>query len=260
MNLLLLLILYSLICLGDCRGIEGTWLSKSRTVITGPQIYDPIDELIYEPKLPGMAYSFDSNGNWEQTIYHVWSNPRDHRCPTATLLWQHGKYQLKKDGSLILKPYPSDGRKLFSDPCKTDESIYMRYNQEEKIKHFKVEYDQYNSKYKLQLYAVDGSKKQPLWLEYSPPVMLPTTVLNPTDASEKDSLLNFNRKLKRSLENRANVNLDRSDAVDTVMFHVFSLTGIGILSLALRFVVINLRPKKIHEKSKKNRFMIRMDH
>lgn len=245
MTLVSKIIFLATISHGFAIGLEGTWQSKSKTVITGPAIYDPIDELIYEPRLPGMAYSFDSDGNWEQAIYQVSSNPTQHECPTAIILWQHGKYQLKEDGTLTLQPYPSDGRQLFSDPCKNDESIYMRYNQEETLNKFHIEYDYYNSKYKLQLYGFDGSKKQPLWLEYLPPVMLPTKPLNPTNQAEKHSLLNINKRLKRSIENRSKVRLKRLNKIDTIIFHFVAITGLTLVALTLFFLIRNFKQQML---------------
>lgn len=219
-------------------------MSKSRTVITGPRIYDPIDELIFEPSLPGISYSFDDNGNWEQAIYQVASNPIQPECPTAWIIWQHGKYKKEKDGSYTLTPYPSDGRKLFSDPCRADESIYMRYNEVERITKFVIEWDGYNRKHKLQLYAFDGSKKQPLWLEYYPPVMLPTQVLNPTNEKEKNSLSKINRKLKRSIDNRSNTKLSRDqDIFDVVAFHFLSITALIGIAMGLFILIKTTKPK-----------------
>ena len=35
--------------------LEGTWSSKSNTVFTGPGFYDPVEELLIEPDLPGFV-------------------------------------------------------------------------------------------------------------------------------------------------------------------------------------------------------------
>lgn len=42
--------------------------------------------------------------------------------------WQHGKYEIVDNGSLILHPIAVDGRQLLSDPCKYSSSIYTRFN------------------------------------------------------------------------------------------------------------------------------------
>lgn len=184
----------------------GTWSSKSNTVFTGPGFFNPSAELLIEPSLPGISYSFDKNGNWEQAIYQVAGNPRNHSCPTAHLIWQHGKYEYNpKKGSITLRPYKVDGRQLFSDPCNDGgESTYMRYHQVEEISHFDVDVDSYyHGKLKLQLYNYDGTKKQPMWLTYRPPMMLPTRVLNPTtekQAKDSNSDLMKSKRENKNLE------------------------------------------------------------
>jgi hypothetical protein len=45
--------------------------------------------------------------------------------------WQHGKYQILANGSLITQPFEVDGRQLLSQPCEYDHAIYTRYNQSE---------------------------------------------------------------------------------------------------------------------------------
>lgn len=180
--------------------LEGTWVSHSRAVVTGPSFFDPVSELLVEPALPGLSYSFDADGNWESAVYQVTPNPVNHSCPTAVLLWQHGKYTSKYDKKLgktklELVPHPVDGRQLLSDPCHDHGvSTYARYHQPETMSNYVVEPDHYTGRLKLTLYEWDGKKKQPLWLEYRPPTMLPTEVLNPT---KKHPL----KHLKRSLMN-----------------------------------------------------------
>ncbi|KAK6200125.1 chaperone for protein-folding within the ER, fungal-domain-containing protein [Scheffersomyces amazonensis] len=178
------------------KALEGTWQSLSRKVLTGPSFYNPVDELLLEPSLPGISYSFDLNGNWEQSIYQVTSNPQDHSCPTASLIWQHGTYEYDpKTGKLHLKPMKVDGRQLFSDPC-NDKGIstYMRYYQPETLT-FDVSIDSYfGGQLKLQLYGYNGVKMQPLWLTYRPPTMLPPKVLNPIHKSD------ITQKYRRSVE------------------------------------------------------------
>lgn len=50
------------------------------------------------------------------------------------MLWQHGTYSLEPNGSLVLKPFTSDGRQLLSRPCASDYATYTRYNQTEIFK------------------------------------------------------------------------------------------------------------------------------
>lgn len=175
--------------------LEGTWTSRSKTVLTGPSFFDPVDELLIEPSLPGISYSFDGKGNWEQAIYQVTSNPVNHSCATAVLLWQHGTYTVHQpddktgETKLTLTPIGVDGRQLMSYPCNDrGVSTYMRYNQVETILNFNIELDHYYGELKLTLYEWDGTKKQPMWLQYKPPLMLPTQTLNPTHGKRKRGL------------------------------------------------------------------------
>lgn len=186
--------------------LEGTWSSKSNTVFTGSGFYDPVDELLIEPDLPGISFSFTADGHWESAYYRVVSNAQNHSCPQAVLQFQHGTYQILTNGSVVLTPIAVDGRQLLSDPC-TDGSqlIYTRYNQATWFKTYQVYIDSYNGRYTLQIYQFDGSMMQPLYLAYKPPNMLPTTALNPTDAaSETDSSLG--KRARRSLENQYRTN------------------------------------------------------
>jgi hypothetical protein len=49
--------------------LVGTWVSKSRAVVTGPQFYNPVADTLTEPKHAGIAYSFTSDG-WFETAYY----------------------------------------------------------------------------------------------------------------------------------------------------------------------------------------------
>ncbi len=167
--------------------ILGTWSSKSNTVFTGPGFYDPVDELLIEPDLPGISYSFTEDGYWEEALYVVTANPRRPQCPTAVLIFQHGTYQYLSNGSLVLIPFESDGRQLLSDPCGQGiESVYSRYSQQELMSSFMVSIDKYHGRWKLNLYEWDGNPKQPMYLAYRPPMMLPTEALNPTSQAQLD--------------------------------------------------------------------------
>lgn len=185
--------------------LEGTWSSKSNQVFTGPGFYDPVDELLIEPALPGISYSFTKDGYFEEAVYQVQGNPRDPTCPKGALTFQHGTYEVLSNGSLVLTPFAVDGRQLYSDPCKDNGiSTYSRYNQTELFKEFTVGIDDYHGIYKLQLYQFDGSPMTPMYLAYKPPMMLPTVTLNPTASAQatEGSQKSVRQLIKRSLENK----------------------------------------------------------
>lgn len=219
----------------NMKELHGTWSSKSNTVFTGPGFFDPVDELLIEPDLPGISYSFTEDGHFEEALYRITSDPVDHTCPSAVLIYQHGTYELLSNGSLVLTPIAVDGRQLLSDPCgnqgavadQTKNSIYSRYVQKTMFKTYQVSVDPYHGRYKLQIFQHDGSRMQPLYLAYRPPLMLPTEALNPTNsASETKSTLS--KRVKRSLENQYRTNAIRE--FDTSKYDFFWWIGITCLA------------------------------
>ncbi|KAI5961241.1 ROT1 [Candida pseudojiufengensis] len=230
--------------------LEGTWTSKSNTVFTGPGFYDPIDELLIEPDLPGISYSFTKDGHFEEALYRVVGNPKNHSCPVASVTYQHGTYEILTNGSIVLTPIAVDGRQLLSDPCNQEnpnESQYVRYVQPTFFKTYQKYVDSYHGRWTLQIYQFDGSKMQPLYLAYQPPLMLPTYALNPTDsASETASTLrsnggtnkkkrstNIKNNLKRSLENSYRTNAIKRSFIDDNKFDFYwwcSVLSLGIIS------------------------------
>lgn len=235
-------------CEDSDSSLYGTWSSKSNQVFTGPGFYDPIDELLIEPSLPGISYSFTEDGWYEEASYQVSGNPRDPTCPMASLIYQHGKYVISDNGTLVLNPIEVDGRQLFSDPCNDDGvSTYSRYNQTETFKEYSVGIDAYHGIYTLQLYQYDGTPMQPLYLAYRPPMMLPTETLNPTasatssGASSSDDTSASSKKkrslrslVRRSLENRHKTNaVKRSNASfltsNAIWYISAGMLGVGSL-------------------------------
>ncbi|CAI8501961.1 unnamed protein product [Pichia kudriavzevii] len=206
--------------------VVGTWSSKSNTVFTGPEFYDPIDELLIEPALPGISYSFTEDGYWEEAIYQVSANPKNHSCATAILMFQHGTYEKTDNGSLVLTPFKDDGRQLLSQPCSDDGiSLYSRYYQPEKFKAYQVYVDPFHGKWRIDLIKSNGEYMQPLYQVYNPPQMLPTITLNPTSGSKETEVSNkvkrelglelgLSDRIKRSLENRYKTNAIRKDSIN----------------------------------------------
>ncbi|XBW34600.1 hypothetical protein QEN19_000163 [Hanseniaspora menglaensis] len=199
--------------------LEGTWTSKSHQVYTGPGFFDPIDELLIEPSLPGISFSFTADGYWEEARYIVTPNPKNPGCPQAVMIYQHGTYTFSSsNGSLVLYPFASDGRQLLSDPCNDDgTSTYTRYENINIFKWFLMEFDDYHGCDKLKLYQFDGSPMQDMYIAYKPPVMLPTQVLNPTSsadtgvlggAKKKRGLSDVRERVKRHISNNGKTNAE----------------------------------------------------
>ncbi|PGG98026.1 hypothetical protein AJ80_09595 [Polytolypa hystricis UAMH7299] len=163
--------------------LVGTWTTKSRKVITGPDFYDPINDKFTEPSHTGISYSFTADGFYESAYYRAISNPTRPSCAQSVLQFQHGKYTKEANGSLILTPFAIDGRQLISNPCKGKYAQYYRYNQTELFKRYVIETDKFHNVKRLNLYQFDGAPLNPMFLIYDPPQMLPTKTLNPVPSS-----------------------------------------------------------------------------
>lgn len=118
--------------------------------------------------------------------------------------FQHGTVVMNPDLSLAMTPFAVDGRQLQSDPCASNKATYTRYNQSETMavrpsvpltdeiskeeykqlilwkQKWQVYIDPYTKMTRLDLFKFDGSPMNPMFLAYSPPVMLPTQTMNPT--------------------------------------------------------------------------------
>ncbi|KFY09237.1 hypothetical protein V492_05562 [Pseudogymnoascus sp. VKM F-4246] len=165
--------------------LVGTWSSKSAKVMTGPGFYNPVNDSFIEPSHAGISYSFTADGFYESAYYRAISNPTNPECPKALLQFQHGTFTENANGSLSLSPIGVDGRQQLSDPCKNSKnSEYTRYNQPELMKKYEAKIDDYKKIKRLDLYQFDGTPIQPLYQAYSPPMMLPTVTMNPTDKAD----------------------------------------------------------------------------
>ncbi|KAG5418872.1 rot1 [Candida metapsilosis] len=172
--------------------IHGTWQTQSQSVITGPKFFQPDKEYLIEPTQPGLSYSFDLESmTYETAQYLVTANPQNHSCPSAELIWHHGKIKIKphrdqkgkgkknnkkknkkskadNDGqfTILLESIPHDSRQLLSDPC-VDEgtSTYQRYKCDYKQTWSGVyQYDKYVDNWSLILYDEFGESGRKVWM------------------------------------------------------------------------------------------------
>ena len=54
--------------------LVGTWTTSSKQVVTGPGFYDPVQDKMTEPSLPGISYSFTQDGWYEEAYYRAIPN------------------------------------------------------------------------------------------------------------------------------------------------------------------------------------------
>jgi len=167
------------------KQLVGTWSTKSAKVLTGPGFYNPVNDSFIEPSHTGISYSFTLDGFYEEAYYRAVANPQDPACPQAIMQFQHGTVVMNSDLSLSLSPFSVDGRQLQSNPCsdlgKNGKAVYQRYNQSETLSKWQVYIDPYTKLTRLDLYGFDGKPMNPMFLAYSPPQMLPTITMNPTE-------------------------------------------------------------------------------
>lgn len=224
----------------DADHLEGTWSSKSMMVVTGPDFYDPVDELLIEPALPGISYSFTKDGFFEEALYQVTADPRNTSCSTGAVTFQHGTYNISSDGKLNLYPFADDGRQLISEPCKYNNySQYNQYEQQELYDRFEVWVDLYYGRYRLDMYQFDGTPITPMYLVYRPAQMLPTVTMNPgvkdkingASNAKRDVNAPIRERIRRSLINRyrtsATRDLPQNDLYNSVWWGGVSMMALG---------------------------------
>ncbi|KAI9824048.1 MAG: Reversal of tor2 lethality [Thelocarpon impressellum] len=180
--------------------LTGTWSTKSNKVFTGPGFYDPVNEKMLEPSLPGISYSFTDDGFYEEAHYRAIGNPAKPQCPQGIMQFQHGTFKKASNGSLLLSPFEVDGRQLLSSPCQYDTSLYTRYKQPEMFARYEVITDPYHNVQRLNLYKFDGSPMIPMYLAFKPPQMLPTVTMNPTATATGSTQSTGSGKSKRNFE------------------------------------------------------------
>jgi len=156
--------------------LVGTWVSASQGVITGPSFANPLNFSFNYPKVPGVSYSFTSDGHFEEAWYQFFPNASTPNCITGVLQWQHGNYQALQNGSIIMNPIASDGRQQVQDTCAAVSNIIQQFNSTVFMSTWENRTDPILGQY-LILYQFNGVPVQPLYPYASPPVMLPTQTL-----------------------------------------------------------------------------------
>ncbi|PWN54012.1 hypothetical protein IE53DRAFT_383447 [Violaceomyces palustris] len=174
----------------NVTSLMGTWSSGTQAVTTGIDFFNPITQTFTLPKNAGISYSFTDDGFFEQAKYQFTSNSANNRCFKASLVWQHGTYQVHQNGSITLNPFAPDGYIQVMDPCGAQTVSVYNYAEFELIPQWYNYQDNHpgfmpegTAAYALELFQFDGQKMPIMWLKNRPPNMLPTqqlfqTILN----------------------------------------------------------------------------------
>ncbi|RAL66303.1 hypothetical protein DID88_005973 [Monilinia fructigena] len=186
--------------------LVGTWSTKSAAVLTGPGFYNPVNDSLLEPTHTGISYSFTADGYYEEAYYRAISNPAK---PS------------------FLSPFSVDGRQLESAPCAASHATYTRYNQSETMQKYQVYTDPYTKLTRLDLYQFDGTPVNPMFLAYSPALMLPTETLNPTSKAASTSTSKMKRWLGYGDEPE-----EPTTSEGYIFFHLTRMPGTSVAVLS----------------------------
>ncbi|KAF8531979.1 chaperone for protein-folding within the ER, fungal-domain-containing protein, partial [Gautieria morchelliformis] len=156
--------------------ITGTWSTGSGAVSTGSGFANPVNFSFTYPKTTGRSFSFTDDGFFEQAEYRFSSNASDPHCITGVVTFQHGKYDLLSNGSILLNPFAVDGRQQVQDPCAAVSNQLTQWNTTVLFLQWRI-FPLPSGGNHLNLYEFDGTPVAPMNLIANPPNMLPTQVL-----------------------------------------------------------------------------------
>jgi len=164
----------------NATGLQGTWASGSRNVVTGPGFANPANESFTFPLTTGISYSFTDTGFYEIARYRFSGNGSQPTCITGVLNWVHGTYQLLSNGSIVMTPF-GDGYQQIQDPCAGQSNFVENYNNTELYQQWRIFQDPIQG-FKLHLFQFDGSPLAPQFQVSNSPQMLPTQMLRNVSA------------------------------------------------------------------------------
>jgi hypothetical protein len=93
--------------------------------------------------------------------------------------FQHGTHLLLSNGSIVLEPFPHDGRQQVQDACAADSNVLRQFNQTTLFLSWQIYVDPQGND-RLQLYRFDGAPFAPMFRVSITPTMLPTQQLTNT--------------------------------------------------------------------------------
>ncbi|KAG8759435.1 Reversal of tor2 lethality [Serendipita sp. 396] len=215
--------------------IEGTWSSGSRKVLTGVQsdgqFCNPVDSTFTYPQTAGLGYSFTNDGWFEEALYRFQGNGTDPRCVVGVVQWQHGRVQYLQNGSIVLHPWPQDGRQQIQNPCAAESNILRQFNQTTLFKSWRIFRDP-EGRAKLHLFRFDGAPFPPLFQVSDSPSMLPLRQLTNTTVGSQATK-------KRSLADQVTEPLQKRSAASPLYdSHAVTLSAAaGLVALGLMSMV-----------------------
>jgi len=155
--------------------LPGTWSSGSQAVSTGSGFANPANLTFKYPTVPGISYSFTSDGYYEIARYRYVGNGTVPQCITGVVNWVHGRYTLEPNGSIVTTPF-GDGYQQIQDPCAAQSNFVENYNDTELYVLWQIFLDPITG-YKLHLFEFDGTPLAPQFQVSTTPNMLPTQML-----------------------------------------------------------------------------------
>ncbi|KAK7032959.1 proteasome subunit [Favolaschia claudopus] len=161
--------------------IVGTWSSGSKHVVTGPGFANPAQQSFVYPKTTGVGYSFSADGWYEVARYRFASNASEPNCIIGTVVWVHGHYDLRDNGSIVMTPV-GDGYQQVQAPCAATSNFIQNYNYTELMRSWQIFMDAKDGP-KLHLFQFDGAPVAPLFQLSAEPNMLPKQVLRNVSAN-----------------------------------------------------------------------------
>ncbi|CCA74989.1 related to ROT1-protein that may be involved in cell wall function [Serendipita indica DSM 11827] len=191
----------------NISAITGSWSSGSQRVLTGTEagFCNPVDSTFTYPQTAGIGYAFSDDGYFEEALYRFTGNGSDPRCIIGVMQWQHGRYELLANGSIVLLPFAQDGRQQVQDPCAAESNVLRQINVTTLFLHWRIFRDP-QRRDKLHLFRFDGAPLSPMFRVSETPNMLPTRTLTNTtigaQASRKRSLAEQQDLPKRNAATR----------------------------------------------------------
>ena len=170
-----------------------------------------------------MLFASSADGFFEESLYRFTGNGAyrlrparmsgtdqlllgsDPRCVIGVMQWQHGRYELVANGSIVLLPFAEDGRQQVQDPCAAESNVLRQINVTTLFLHWRIFRDP-QGRDKLHLFRFDGAPLNPMIRVSDTPNMLPTRTLTNTtigaQASRKRSLADQQDLPKRNSATR----------------------------------------------------------